>query len=765
MNPKQKNSAPPPASITLRDVYYVLFRHKWLTAVLIAVGVASGLAVYCLWPFPYISEAKLYIRYVQDPAAPVEMEGHANVRSPDDRGANILNTELEMLASLDTAKAAASSIGPEKILGQSIPSGAASQYEAQAGLTILGHLKAEVPAKSDLIVLHYSAKDPALAQQVLYALIAAYKSNYVTNHLSMGFGGDYLQEQTDLAKQHLEETMKTLETNKQSLGVTSMPDSMKNVTDEIYKTQDSIVQLLSDTAETAATIKDLKERLASTATNASQTNVPTSLTPVAAVEPPTPDVLAKYQSLNTALSVKRAEEEKLRSQLTTNNPLVQNAITQREVAEDDVRQFEDHNPGLAAVKSIGAGGVAVMGPAADPKSALEYAETRQHSLAARFTVLTNQLSLLKNQAIKLDAAEDDITKAQTDEEVAEAKYKHYLFSLEQSRIDAGNKALPIITAEQPTPGLHESAKILKAAGGVLGFFCALAFGLPFLIEMVLDQSFKQPMDVKARIDAPFFITIPKTNGRHNLAELTRANPAGLLTANGSTPHAAGEDSGAVQSQNGSTVAPWNERRELRPFFETLRDRLMTYFEMINLTHKPKLVAVTSCSQGAGVTTTAAGLASSLSEIGEGNVLLVNMSARDGEAHHFYKGKRDCQIEEVLAAEKRDQAQVRDHLYVVKEMGSTESLPRVLPKRFSHLVPLMKASDYDYIIFDMPPISEISITPRLARFMDMVLLVIESGKTSHEAGTRAAALLAESKTNVGLVLNKNRSYLPKRLQNM
>jgi Mrp family chromosome partitioning ATPase len=187
--------------------------------------------------------------------------------------------------------------------------------------------------------------------------------------------------------------------------------------------------------------------------------------------------------------------------------------------------------------------------------------------------------------------------------------------------------------------------------------------------------------------------------------------------------------------------------------------------MINLTHKPKLVAVTSCSQGAGVTSTAAGLASTLSEVGEGNVLLVDMSARDGEAHHFYKGKLTCGIEDVLARGNRDQAQVQDHLYVVKETGSGDNLPRVMPKRFSHLVPLMKASDYDYIIFDMPPVSEISITPRLARFMDMVLLVIESEKTSREAGTRAAALLAESKTNVGLVLNKNRAYLPKRLQNI
>src|SRR5580658_1229261 len=106
---------------------------------------------------------------------------------------------------------------------------------------------------------------------------------------------------------------------------------------------------------------------------------------------------------------------------------------------------------------------------------------------------------------------------------------------------------------------------------------------------------------------------------------------------------------------------------------------MTYFEMINLTHKPKLVAVTSCGRGAGVTTTAAGLASSLSETGEGNVLLVNMNALNGEAHHCYKSKLDCGLEEVLGVEKRDQARVQDHLYFVKGTGSGANLPRVLPK--------------------------------------------------------------------------------------
>jgi hypothetical protein len=42
-------------------------------------------------------------------------------------------------------------------------------------------------------------------------------------------------------------------------------------------------------------------------------------------------------------------------------------------------------------------------------------------------------------------------------------------------------------------------------------------------------------------------------------------------------------------------------------------------------------------------------------------------------------------------------------------------------------------------------------------------VVESEKTSRDAATRAASLLAESKTHVGMVLNKNRSYMPKRLE--
>jgi polysaccharide biosynthesis transport protein len=64
---------------------------------------------------------------------------------------------------------------------------------------------------------------------------------------------------------------------------------------------------------------------------------------------------------------------------------------------------------------------------------------------------------------------------------------------------------------------------------------------------------------------------------------------------------------------------------------------------------------------------------------------------------------------------------------------------------------------------MPPVSQVSITPRLAGFMDLVFLVIESEKTDRELVQRATILLAQSKVHVGAVLNKTRNYIPARLE--
>jgi Mrp family chromosome partitioning ATPase len=308
-----------------------------------------------------------------------------------------------------------------------------------------------------------------------------------------------------------------------------------------------------------------------------------------------------------------------------------------------------------------------------------------------------------------------------------------------------------------------------------------AFGLAFALEFYLDRSIKRAAEVEAKLGLPLFLTIPRMirNGKAKqlkgktvpLNQLKGTKPMPLLPERASASREIGAGGGApppsedlpvIAPAGNDSPAPWESSHALHAFWDALRDRLITYFELKNLTHKPKLVALTSCASGSGVSTIASGLAASLSETGEGNVLLVEMNTAQGSAHQFSKGKLTCGLDDALEADKRDNALVQENLYVVKESTNGAKVPRVLPKRFNDLVPRLKASDYDYIIFDMPPVSQISVTPRLARFMDMVLMVVESEKTDQDVVKKATSWLTESKANVGIVLNKSKSYVPKRL---
>ena len=176
------------------------------------------------------------------------------------------------------------------------------------------------------------------------------------------------------------------------------------------------------------------------------------------------------------------------------------------------------------------------------------------------------------------------------------------------------------------------------------------------------------------------------------------------------------------------------------------------------TGRQSLVAVTSCGDGSGASSVAKGLAMSLAEAGDGNILLVDMTHDHGSAQAFSKSE-GLGLPEALELGTRDSAQVQDKLYLAKSDELSGGLQNAIPRRFTHLVPKMKASDYDFIIFDLPPVNATSITARLAGFMDLVLEVAEAEKTNRDTVKRIAAILGRSQPNVAVVLNKCQKRLP------
>src|SRR5207248_6616712 len=116
MNERQQVRPPPPVSISLNDVYYVLFRHKWMILAFSAAGILVAVLLYLTTATRYSSEARLLVRYVTETRSMAPAERNPDVKSPDSRGETIINSELEILTSLDLAKEVAEKVGPTNIL-------------------------------------------------------------------------------------------------------------------------------------------------------------------------------------------------------------------------------------------------------------------------------------------------------------------------------------------------------------------------------------------------------------------------------------------------------------------------------------------------------------------------------------------------------------------------------------------------------------------------------------------------------------------------
>src|SRR4051812_34079379 len=100
-NDKGQESAP--AGIRLDDIYFVLFRRKWLILAFSALGLAAAATVYFLRTPLFQSEAKLLVRYIQESRAVSTVDKDVQITAPDNRADSLINSELEILNSFDLA--------------------------------------------------------------------------------------------------------------------------------------------------------------------------------------------------------------------------------------------------------------------------------------------------------------------------------------------------------------------------------------------------------------------------------------------------------------------------------------------------------------------------------------------------------------------------------------------------------------------------------------------------------------------------------------
>ncbi len=663
------------SGLNFNDVLFILFRHKWKIFLCAAAGIVAAAAVYFL-SYSYQSQAKLLVRYVMERSAIDKFD--SQLQTTGSQNENLLNSEVEILTSWDLATQVAQAIGVERPLP-----GSGSKGTKTDAASIIQGLKVAPLKGSNIITVLYKNKDPKLAMRVLQELLTRYFDKHLEVHRSMGAFA-FVKGEIDQVRGQLNQTEEQLKQLRGELGITSLAEGTATLNVELSKDKQDLEAAEAEVAEQQARVKAL-EKWAATADKDQSDN---------GTHQPSSKVVREYQRLINRVAYLHQNQTELVSRYTPENRMVKIRQAQIDDLEKQRRDLDEKFPGIAALVS----------PAGSQNSGpdLLSEKSRLVEFEAKTEALRSRLNDIQHRAKMFSELAPQIGELERSKELQETNYRYFEASLEKSRIDEtlDPSRMPNINVVQtPTPAVQAPGDVKKIVLGLAGGGLAVGIALAFMSELILDRTVKRPLELETRLSIPLLLSIPHF-GRNGHLPLPLHN----------TDHDSvnGLPEGARQSH-----APWESDHCIRPFCKAIRDRLAFYFEINRMTHKPKLVAVTGLSKGAGASTLAAGLAATLSEGGNDKVLLVD-----------------------------------------------EPLD---PKRFYDLISQFKGSDFDYVIFDMPSLSDTSPTLAMAGFVDKILLVVEAERSNREVVKRAYTQLADANAKVSVVFNKSRSYGPRWLE--
>jgi polysaccharide biosynthesis transport protein len=711
--------------MTTPEIYYVLFRHKWLILLSSVLGVLAAAGVYYRTPSVYRSEAKLLVRYVTDDTMIGPQTKGERVRTPDRSGV-MVNSELEILSSKDILEEVVDRLGADRF----IPEAKTNQMSRMAAVDALySRLSIEVPKRSNVILLVFDGPSPTVAQAVLNSIIEGYLRKHREVHRAAGTY-EFLSQQTDQIRSRLTQIDEELRKVKTEAGVSSPEETRTLLTAQLNELQRVLQESEASFAAGQAHREALRAELKASAGYA------TAQSPTGTVTQTAFEATHEMQEMLTGL--RRRENELLA--VYTEDSLPVQAI-RRQMAEIR-KSLERQAAVLPAVSNVA--GVAGAVVTYSPRELLDE-EASLAGLEAKVKVLKAQVDQTKNNLKTLDAVDSRLVELTRQREIAEANYKYFSTSLEEARIgDAlDQRQVSNISVVQPAtvpsrtlrPGLVRNmtwALFIGVMGGL---------GLAFGREYKFDHTLRRPRDIEAYLHLPLLLSIPKLE----------RSALGVRSKTGEGP-AKGDKANAATTTAAIT---------LTEYCDALCDRLLMALPPVE--GKPFVLGVTSCNRSAGVTSVATGLALALARNADRRVLLVDAGRGRTDSHRVFGVDPTTALSDFRIDHDGNAALIQHELYVVPSDSATAGKLRVgRDQHFAQVVHHLRdnGAEQRFVILDLPPVSDISLALTVARTMDAVILVIASEESDREVARQARNLLVQAGgTILGAVLNKRRQYVP------
>jgi len=708
---------------SLRDLYYVFFRHKWkMVLFFLAVAVTVAVGTFLVAEV-YRSEARLLVQIGRESVTldPTATTATGQTVFLGQARENEVKSEMEILRSRELAEKVVDSIGPEEITKRPAAFGKALErldvldslsIRDRAVLKVMKKLNIDALENSNIIGISFDGRSPEVAQSVVAKLVELYLEKHIAVHQTAGSHEFFLQ-QSDRLRNKLAESENELRNLKDATGISSLEEQRTIIVKRIGTLKEEVESTESELASSKAKVEALKENLS----NLPETHMlheTTGFTHLSA------------DWMRDRLYELQLREQSLLSRYAEGSRSVQEI--QREIVEAETLLNQEEPTRTQMTQGVNASYEQVQ-------LSLLREQATLTSLQARLQVQNKQFAEAQNGLKTLNDSEVRIARLAREVSLEEANYRKYSEGLEQARIDHALEAGQIsnISEVQPATLPIKSIRPRKALNLALGLLTGIlgSIGLAFLCEY-LDQTIKTPDEATDRLQLPTLASIPCVRGNR------------------------------ISTSAEADDRMWDIPARIRQHYEAIGEQLLVSSN--GSAKKALVLAVLSCRRNEGVSTIATNLSAWLAHHGNGDVLLVDANTAHPSVHRTFDTRLSPGLSNILEDGQGNGDTITDspvrNLHILSAGSMDVSLSDIFDsERFTKQLKSIKES-YRFVVVDLPAVSQTSIVPRVAGLCDSVIIVVEAERLRWEVIQRVKEQLEKAKADIlGVVLNKRRFPIP------
>ncbi|BAU06855.1 capsular exopolysaccharide family protein [Fischerella sp. NIES-3754] len=566
---------------------------------------------------------------------------------------------------------------------------------------------------TDVLRVSYASNDRELAAAVVNQLMKSYVENNIqTNRAQVSAAGEFIKEQLPASRQELERAAEALRQFKIQNKVIQLAEESTAAIDIISKLDQEINQVKAALADVSAQEQQIASQLN---VSENQAVTVTSLSQIPGVQ----EVLTELQKVQTKLANARAI-------YTEVHPTITDLKNQQATLNSLLQQRTQEYSGIPIVSP----GKLQIGKIREELTDkyVEFKAERQ-GLEKKIRTLSNIRANYQQQLAMMPSLEKKQQALERRLEAAKTGYENLVTRLQEIQVaekqTIGNARI-VQPAQIPKKPVISKTKILLAGGSIFAGVL-LSIAAAFFVDLI-DRSLKTVKETETFFGYTLLGLIPKYKLNNSVSGVQ-------------------EIEAGVYPQVITTTSP---RTVVHEAYQMLQANLKF------ISHrKVRKIVVTSSVTAEGKSEVSANLAAVIAQSGK-RVLLVDADMRKPTQHHLWGLINSVGLSHLLVGQGvfSQAVQKVTECMAVLTAGVIPPNPLALidSEGMTSLVDIF-AENYDYVIFDTPPLAGIADAAVLGKMADGILLVTRPGVLDAPSAAAAKSLLERSEANVlGIVAN-------------